>query len=168
MSIMFWTNINEFQHDPFASIHKLNYDSALDGRAVQWAVHGRYVGFLVHHQFCLLYCGYPVCPWWSVVHWLDIFWREEAHSAVASALPSLCVRTVQKVDDVAPQEAQLGGVLRVEVKQGVGVARPLKEDANSNMSHVKLHVEAKPDSCLWQKIFSKSTSHVFQFGQNIS
>ena len=45
----------------------------------------------------------------------------------------------------------------MEVKQGVGVARPLRKDTNSNMSHVKLHAELNR-CCLWHSLSQSFTN----------
>lgn len=61
-----------------------------------------------------------------MVNRLDVFWREEAHVSVATSPPAQRIRAVEQLDDVAVEEAQLGGMVRCKVEKGVGVMRALQ------------------------------------------
>lgn len=63
-----------------------------------------------------------------MVNGLDVLRREVAHPPVAAAPPAQRIGAVEEVDDVAPEEAQLGGVVGGEVEQSVGVVRALWEE----------------------------------------
>lgn len=58
---------------------------------------------------------------------LNVFRGEVAHTSVTPAPPAYRVRAVNEFDDITTQEAQLGGVVRVEVKESMGVMRTLRE-----------------------------------------
>lgn len=61
-----------------------------------------------------------------MVNGLDVFRREEAHVSVATSPPAQRIGGVEQLDDIAAEEAQLGGVVRREVEEGVGVVRTLR------------------------------------------
>lgn len=58
---------------------------------------------------------------------LNIFRGEVAHTSVTSAPPAYRIWVVNEFDDVTTQEAQLGGVVRVEVKESAGMMWTLRE-----------------------------------------
>lgn len=64
--------------------------------------------------------------WSSVVNWLHILWWEHAHPSTAPPPPALGIRTVQQVNDITAQETEMSGMMRCEVKEGMGMTWPLK------------------------------------------
>lgn len=62
----------------------------------------------------------------AVMNGLDVFRREEAHVSVATSPPAQRVGAVEQLDDVAAEEAQLGGMVRREVVEGVAVMGTLQ------------------------------------------
>lgn len=61
-----------------------------------------------------------------MVNELDVFRREEAHVSVATTPPAQRIRAVEHLDDIAAEEAQLVGMVRREVEEGMGVMRALQ------------------------------------------
>lgn len=62
----------------------------------------------------------------ALVDGLDVLRWEVAHVSVATAPPARGVGAVEEFDDVAAQEAQLGGVVWSEVVESVGVVGALQ------------------------------------------
>lgn len=62
----------------------------------------------------------------ALVDGLDVLRREVAHVSVATAPPARGVGAVEELDDVAAEEAQLGGMVRSEVVESVGVVGALQ------------------------------------------
>lgn len=62
----------------------------------------------------------------ALVDGLDVLRREVAHVSVATAPPASGVGAVEEFDDVAAQEAQLGGMVRREVEERVGMVGALQ------------------------------------------
>lgn len=62
----------------------------------------------------------------ALVDGLDVLRREVAHVSVATAPPARGVGAVEEFDDVAAKEAQLGGMVRSEVEESVGVVGALQ------------------------------------------
>lgn len=62
----------------------------------------------------------------EVVNRLDVFWWEEAHVSVATSPPAQRIWAVEQLDDVSAVEVQLGGMVRCEVEEGMGVIRTLQ------------------------------------------
>lgn len=67
-----------------------------------------------------------------MVDGLDTLGWEDAHSPSTSTPPAGGVRAVQQFDGVTAQETQLGHMMRPEVTDGAGVARPLEAHATRN------------------------------------
>lgn len=89
-----------------------------------------WVGVVARQRSSAL-CCFDRWWWWvggslAVVNGLDVFWWEEAHVSVATSPPAQWVWAVKQLDDVASEEAQLGGVVRREVEEGVAVVRTLQ------------------------------------------